>query len=216
VRLARQYLDTTITGDPALADTSNFFSPDRYTAANILAIPAQAKWKFDYYLAGQTTPDATQYYTTRARAMTIAELQTQPLANMADTFYASVKAEQTAVTTTSGTTYYVAANPADPAQLKFDWVVPTGALEPTSVQVYGNYVSAPSTRSSFNDKTGVKSSARTATITCSSGGSNDTHCDSAGKYVATDRFNGMHLWAEDATGRDFAHFYAVYTVTIVP
>lgn len=212
VRLARQYLDTTNSGDPALADTSNFFSPDRYTAADIIEIPAQAKWKFEYYLAGQTTPDATQYYTTRARAMTVAELQAQPLANMVDTFYASVKAEQTAI----NGTYYVAANPADPAQLSFDWVVPTGALDPTSIQVYGNYASAPSTRSPFNDKTAVKSSARSGTITCSSGGSGDTHCDSAGKYVATDRFNGMHLWAQDAAGRDFAHFYAVYTVTIVP
>jgi len=212
VRLARQYLDTTNTGDPALADTSNFFSPDRYATADIIAIPAQARWKFEYFLAGQTTPDATQYYTTRARAMTIAELQAQPLANMVDTFYASVKAEQTVAT--GGT--YVAANPADPAQLQFDWVVPAGALEPTSIQVYGNYVSAPSTRSSFNDKIGVKSSARTGTISCSSGGSNDTHCDSAGKYVATDRFNGVHLWAQDSAGRDFAHFYAIYTVTIVP
>jgi hypothetical protein len=212
VRLARQYLDTTNTGDPALADTSNFFSTDRWATADILALSAQAKWKFEYYLAGQTTPDATQYYTTRARAMTIAELNAQPLANMVDTFYASVKAEQTVA---SGATF-VAANPADPAQLKFDWVVPAGALEPTSIQVYGNYVSAPSTRSAFNDKTGVKSSDRTGTISCSSGGSKDTHCDSAGKYVATDRFNGMHLWAQDSAGRDFAHFYAVYTVTIVP
>jgi hypothetical protein len=212
VRLARQYLDTANSGDPALADTGVFFSADRWKEADILAIPAQARWKFEYYLAGQTTPDATQYFTTRARAMTIAELQTQPLANMADAFYAEVKAGQTAV----NGTYYVAVDPADPAQLSFDWVVPTGALAPTSIQVYGNYVSAPSTRSSFNDKTGVKSTARSGIITCSSGGSGDTHCDSAGNYVATDRFNGVHLWAEDAAGRDFAHFYAIYTVTIVP
>ena len=211
MRLTRQYLDTANSGDPALADTSNFFSTDRYTAADITAIPAQSKWRFDYYLkSAPTAIDATQYYTTRARAMTIAELQTQPLANMVDTFYAGVKAEQTV---TNGATY-VPANPADPAQLKFDWVVPTGALEPTSIQVYGNYVSAPSTRSPFNDRIGVKSTARTGTILCSSGGTGDTHCDSTGKYVATDRFNGMHLWAQDSAGRDFAHFYAVYTVTI--
>jgi hypothetical protein len=216
LRLARQYLDTGNTGDPALADTGVFFSPDRFDSAAILAIPAQAKWKFDYYLkSAPTVIDATQYFTTRARAMTIAELKAQPLANMVDEFYASVKSEQTVTTTAAGT--YVAANPADPAQLKFDWVVPTGALEPTSIQVYGNYLpTGATTRSPFNDKLGVKSTARTGTITCSSGGSGDTHCDSTGKYVATDRFNGVHLWAKDATGRDFAHFYAIYTVTIVP
>jgi hypothetical protein len=216
VRLARQYLDTANSGDPVLADTSNFFSTDRYTAADITAIPAQSKWKFEYYLAGQTTPDATQYYTTRARAMTIAELQAQPLANMVDTFYASVKAEQTV---TSGGTY-VAANPADPEQLKFDWVVPAGALEPTSIQVYGkgpSYVpkgKTVATRDNFNDKTGVKSTARTGTITCSAGANESpSHCNGS-NYVADDRFNGVHLWAQDAAGRDFAHFYAIYTVAI--
>lgn len=214
VRLARQYLGASNSGDPALADTSNFFATDRYAAADIVAIPAQARWKFEYYLAGQTTPDATQYYTTRARAMTIEELQTQPLANLVDEFYAGTKAEQQV---TNGATY-VPANPADPAQLKFDWVVPTGALEPTSIQVYGNYLTPtqtnPNARSGFNDKIGVKSTERTGTISCSSGGTGDTHCDTAGKYVATDRFNGVHLWAQDPTGRDFAHFYAIYTITI--
>ena len=222
VRLARQYLDSANTGDPALADTGVFFSTDRYVAADILAIPAQAKWKFEYYLAGQSTPDQTQYFTTRARAMTIAELQTQPLANMVDTFYASVKAAEAAYTASSGSTNYtsytVAANPADPAQLAFTWVVPTGALAPTSVQVYGSYITnastTPPTRSNFNDKIGVKSTDRTGTITCSSGGTGDTHCDSTGKYSSTVdvRFTGMHLWAQDAAGREFAHFYAIYNM----
>ena len=179
----------------------------------IAALAAQGTWKFEYYLAGQTTPDATQYFKTRARAMTIPELQAQPLANLADADIADVKASSV---TKSGATY-VPADPTGPAQL--EWTVPTGALPPTSIQVYGRgpaYIPAGktvATRDNFNDRTGVASTARSGKIFCSAA-TGDTHCDSAGNYVTDDRLTGVHLWAEDAGGRDFAHFYAFYTVTI--
>ena len=215
VRLARQYLDSANSGDPALADTGNYFSSDAYDEAAIVAIPQQAVWKFEYYLAGQTTPDATQYYKTRARAMTIAELKTQPLANLTEANIADIKANSV---TKNGATY-VPADPASPAEI--EWEVPTGALEPTSIQVYGkgpayetSTGSGVFTRDNFNDKAGVKSSARSGAINCTSGGSGDKHCDSAGNYLADDRYTGVHLWASDPAGRDFAHFYAAYTVTI--
>ena len=215
VRLAREYVDATNAGDPALADTSLFFSTDRYTAADILAIPAQAKWKFEYYLAGQTTPDATQYYTTRARAMTIAELKTQPLANVvaADLASAAAQIVSNATTTTAATAWWL---PIDnsPTPVEASWEVPAGALAPTSIQVYGNYLNSNNTRSNFNDKIGVATSARSGAIPCSSNGGADTHCDSAGKYVLSDHLTGFHLWAQDAVGRDFAHFYAFYKVTL--
>ena len=221
IRLAREYLNAANTGDPALADTNLFFSTDRYTAADILAIPAQARWKFEYYLAGQATPDATQYFTTRARAMTIAELKTQPLANVvaSDVADAATNMISNATTTSAATAWWL---PIDnsPTPVEASWEVPTGALPPTSIQVYGNYISTPATattaavRSNFNDKISVKSTDRTGVIPCSSGGSGDTHCDSAGKYVASDHLTGFHLWAQDAAGRDFAHFYAFYKVTL--
>jgi len=212
VRLAREYLDTSNTGDPGKADTTNFFSPTRYTSADITAIPAQAKWRFDYYLkSAPTVIDATQYYTTRARAMTIAELQAQPLANFLPADVADAVTQLVTSATTGATWLPVPAT--GPAELT--WDVPTGALAPTSIQMYGNYVTSPTTRSPFNDKTGVKSTDRSGTIACSAG-TGDTHCDGAGNYAASDHFTGAHLWAQDPAGRDFAHFYAFYTVTIVP
>jgi hypothetical protein len=207
VRLARQYVDTANSGDPKDSDSTLFFSANRYAAADIIAIPAQAKWKFDYY-ANETTIDATQYFTTRARAMTIAELQAQPLANIPATLIASVAPNITS--NTAGTTWWL---PVD-GTVDLDWEVPAGALAPTSIQVYGNYLTSPTTRSGFNDKIGVKSTARSGTIPCTSGGAGDTHCDNAANYVTTDHFNGVHLWAQDAAGRDFANFYAFYKVTL--
>lgn len=211
VRLERQYLDSANTGDPAGADSSNFFSPTRYAGADIVAIPAQSVWKFDYYLkSAPTVIDATQYYKTRARAMTVAELQVQPLAALAQTDIDTVKANKVTTTGTPAFTY-VPTPATGPATL--NWEVPAGALAPTSIQMYGNYVSAPATRSGFNDKSGVKSTDRSGSVSCSTG-TGDTHCDSAGNYATGDRYTGVHLWAQDPQGRDFAHFYAFYTVTI--
>ena len=142
--------------------------------------------------------------------MTIPELQTQPLANLADAVIAKIKA--TTVTTASGAKYLPtpSTGPIDPT-----WVVPAGALAPTSIQVFGSSapVAPSTTRPGFNDSTGVASTARTGNISCSKASNADTHCDSAGNYAADGRLSGFHLWANDAAGREFAHFYAFYAIT---
>ena len=202
LRLRSVYVDPANSGkNPASADTTNFFAATPYTDAEIAAIPAQANWKFEYYLASDpTTIAATQYYKTRARAMTIPELQTQPLANVPAADVTSAKADT--VTTTTGAKYLPtpATGPVD-----INWEVPTGALAPSSIQIYGP---------GFNDRTGVASTARTGKIFCSKASNTDTHCDSAGNYTAGGRLNGAHLYAIDPIGREFAHFYAFYAVTI--
>jgi hypothetical protein len=35
-----------------------------------------------------------------------------------------------------------------------------------------------------------------------------------GSYAPGAYVNGLHLWARDATGREFASFYAMYKLTI--
>ena len=65
------------------ADTAIFAVATPMSDADIALIAAQSSWKFEYYLASSpTTVDATQYFKTRARAMTLAELQTQSLATL--------------------------------------------------------------------------------------------------------------------------------------
>jgi hypothetical protein len=212
VRLRSVYIDPANSAkNPADADTSNFFASPPLNDADIAAIPAQSTWKFEYYLASAPTViAATQYYKTRARAMTIPELQTQPMAYIADSNLASAKADSV---TTNGATY-LPSTTTGPEQL--DWLVPAGALAPTSIQLYGNAppVAPATTRAGFNDKTGVASTARTGLIYCSPASNADKHCDSAGNFATGDRVTGVHLYAMDPTGREFAHFYATYTVTI--
>jgi hypothetical protein len=208
LRIRSVYADAANSGNPADADTTLFFASTPLTDAEIAAIPAQANWKFDYYLAGNTTttPDATQYYKTRARAMTIAELQTQPLATLTDADIADAKA---GTKTNASGGLYLPTPATGPATL--DWVVPAGALAPTSIQVYGGATVAGKSIS-FNDKASVASTSRTGDIPCSPASAADTHC-SAGNYVPGG-FSGAHLWASDAAGREFASFYTIYTVTI--
>lgn len=213
LRLRSVYVDAANAAkDPATADTSLFFASDKtIDDAYLAAIPAQSTWKFEYYLASApTVVDATQYYKTRARAMTIAELQTQPLAKLTTADIDYVKTN-TKSNTTGG--LFLPTPATGPVTL--NWEVPTNALAPTNLQVYGSAapVAPSTTRPGFNDRTGVASTARTGNIACSTGSADDKHCDSAGNFATGDSLNGAHLWASDAAGREFAHFYAFYAIT---
>jgi len=210
LRIRSVYVDAANSAkDPADADTSLFFASTPLTDAEIAALPAQANWKFDYYLAGNTTttPDATQYYKTRARAMTIAELQTQPLATLTDADIATAQANTKTNATTGGKYVPTPAN----GPVTLDWVVPAGALAPTSIEVWGG-ATVSGTKISFNDQASVASTARTGDIGCSAATSKDTHC-SAGNYVPGG-LSDAHLWASDSFGREFTNHYAFYTITI--
>ena len=211
LRLRSAYADAASSAkDPANADTTLFFASTALTEAEIAAIPAQANWKFEYYLAANatTTPDQTQYYKTRARAMTTGELQTQPLANLNAESIAFVAANSTP--TANGLSKFLPTPATGP--ITFGWVVPTGALAPTSIQVFGS-ATVNKVTISFNDSATVASTKLTGDIACSPASASDVHC-TAGNYVANAGLSGLHLWASDPAGREFAHFYAFYLVTI--
>lgn len=221
LRIRNVYADANNPGDPAKADTAIFAVATPMSDADIALIAAQSSWKFEYYLASSpTTVDATQYFKTRARAMTIAELQTQPLA----TLTADATAFATTNTKSIANCGNCIATPPTGA-ISLAWVVPTLALAPTSIQAYGAspVTVATSTvtngktvtgtaiiRLAWSDNATVLSSARTGDITCSPATKSDAHCN-AGNFVAGG-VNGFHLWASDPAGREFASFFATYSV----
>ena len=212
LRLRSVYTDAANSSkNPADSDTSLFFSSTAQTDADIAAIPAQANWKFEYYLAANTTttPDETQYYKTRARAMTIAELQTQPLASLTDANIAAAKAGTKTNATTGGLFLPTSTTGPD----SYGWAVPAGALPPTTVTLFGGATVATKAIS-FNDSASVASTARTASIACSKASATDVHCDSAGNFVAG-ALNGVTLEATDPTGRIFASFFAFYNFAVI-
>ena len=199
------YADAANKGDPALADTTRFFAPTPATDAEIAAYAEQSVWKFDYYLAGNatTTPDATQYFKTRARPLTIAELQTQALASLADADIAYIKAN---TVSNAGGGKSLPTPATGPVTL--NWVKPDGAFAPSSVTILGN-----ANASQFTTTAAVASGSTSKDIACIAASAADKHC-TAGNYGAGGWLVGAQLLASSPTGRDFATFYAFYTVTI--
>ena len=203
VRLSSVFADPATTGDLSIKDPSLFFVSTPFSENALAAIPAQSVWKFDYYLAGNTgsTPNATQHYKTRARALTIAELKLRSLAQLS-------AADITDIQTNANATFGTVPIGSEP-NVTLNYSVPTGALPPTGITVWGGYGAGTQ---QFNDSASVGSAARTGTILCSKTGSGDTHCTGAtgSPYVSTARVNGAHLWARDPAGREYASFYAMY------
>lgn len=211
VRLNSVYADTNNTNDPAVKDSASLFFANRssFPDAVLSAIPAQSVWKFDYFLAGNTgaTPDATQYYKTRARALTIAELKTQGLATLADADITTLQAHANAAGGGSPGMVPISGDTTE----TLHWNVATGSLPPTSIQIWGNYVYSATTYR-FNDASTVGSTARTGSVQCSPTGASDHHCVGAAgtAYVTPTLLNGAHLWARDPGGREYTSFYAMY------
>lgn len=205
LRIRNVYADAANKGDPALADIGGFTALTRATDAEIAAFAGQSVWKFDYYLVGNatTTPDATQYYRTRARPLTIAELQTQALATLTDADIANIKAKT--VTNASGGRSFP--TPAT-GPVTLNWVVPADAFAPTSIQLLGSANSIP-----FTTTATVAPGSFTRDIVCTAASAADTHC-TAGNYGAGGWLVGIQLLASSPTGREFATYYPIYTVTI--
>jgi len=86
------------------------------------------------------------------------------------------------------------------------WSVLAGQMPPTSITLYGSYASKR-----FNDGIGFSSTARSVTVPCTPQSAGDAHCFNGGPgYAAGATLNGLQMWSADASGREFANFYAMY------
>jgi len=210
VRLRSEYADAANTANPAVKESARlFFVGTMYTNAELAAIPAQSVWKFDYFLAGNTgaTPDATQYYKTRARALTIPELQTKGLATLTPASIAAIQAGANAANVSFAGMKPISGETSIP----LSWSVASGAMPPTSIQIWGSSTYNTVT-SGFNDSVTVKSTDTSGSIQCTPTGASDHHCVGAAgtAYTTPTYFNGSHLWTRDTAGREYANFYAAY------
>lgn len=218
LRMARAYVDTSNSSDPAAVDPKMFFSPTGYTDADIQVIPAQSVWRFDYYLASaSSTIAATQYYKTRARAMTIAEMRATGLASLTPetvTLAGGYADASTGKIVMAANDTFDAQGPGGSNA----WSVAAGQLAPTQVTIFGNSPNTPF--KSFDDSVKVGSTTRKTTVPCASQSNTDDHCYNnlngtyGPGYAAGSTITGLHLWARDVAGREFANFYALYKLTL--
>jgi len=211
IRIRSEYADTTSTAShPAVRESGLAFTPADATDDEISGYGNQSLWVFKYYNSGNTLL-ATQSYKTRARANTIAEMRTRAWAKLDA---ASIKYL---------TDNFVASTPSKGSYTKLPtsglavptWEVPSGALPPTEVKLFGKAgpnADGSGSKVNFQDGQSVGSTKRTVTITCANG-SGEKHCVTGNTgYTSNAIMTGLHLWARDPSGREYANFYAAYNL----
>ncbi len=212
-RLRAEYVDgSTTRAHPSVADTPTLvFAPVQWTDEELVRSISTGSWKFDYFLAGNTgaSPDATQYYRTRSRALSIGELRAKGFAELLPALVADVQAAvQPAGQPFAGQLLLEADERATIATDNGGpgWSVLAGQMPPTSITLYGSYAG-----SRFNDGISFSSTARSITVPCSPQSAGDLHCFNGGPgYAAGAALTGLQLWSADSTGREYANFYAMY------
>jgi hypothetical protein len=212
VRLRSRFIDPATSGDLVAMEPSLFFASQAMNEDELAAIPAQAVWTYRYFLAGNTgaTPDAVQSYKTRARALTIGELSQKKLSALTDQVVASMRRSANPVGGAIALAADAPVDLGDPAAGD-GWTVAAGAMPATRVTLFGSHQG-----NGFNDDANVGSTARTASVRCSSATVGDAHCSGTtpGTFAAGAVANGLHLWARDIGGREYANFYAAYKLTL--
>lgn len=218
LRVRSEYVDgSTARPHPSQVEGAALvFAQTELTEEELVNTPSGGSWRFDYFLAGNTgsTPDATQYYRSRSRALSIAELRTKGFAELNPALIADIQsgAEPDGqpfagqLILAEGDDGLIGVNGGD------GWSVLAGQMPPTSITLYGSYNNVR-----FNDSVSFSSTARSATVPCSPQTPQDLHCFNGGPTFAGGAvLNGLHLWASDATGREYANFYAMYKLNLAP
>jgi len=233
VRLRSEYADgNTVRPHPRAVDTTLFFTIDDRTEDQLAATKSQGTWKLEYYttvdvngLDGQpngvderVTP-VVQYFKNRSRALTIGELRTKGLAELTPGLIAEIQsAAQGALDPAPGQIVF---DEQDTADIYTDtggdgWTVSPGQLPPTSLTIFGA-IGIPPNAVNFTDSFDVRSTTRQVRVPCSVQGVGDNHCFEGGPgYAQNARVTGLHLFARDAAGREYANFYALYQLNIAP
>ena len=206
IRIRSEYSETSTAAHPSARESGLFFSETDAADLEISGYGNQSLWVLEYYDKADSLI-ATQSYKTRARANTIAELRTQKWAVLDDSSLSSMKTMFVANTATAPSNNSYTKLPSS-GLVEPGWSVPSGALPPTSITLYGKN----SSKVNFADAQSVGSTKRSSTITCANG-SGENHCVAGGTGYTVGAFmTGLHLWARDPSGREYASFYATYNL----
>ena len=217
-RMAARYVDPAQSGNPSSFETGNLFASPQFDDTQVRAIPDQAVWKLEFFLAaGGANP--VQYVRTFSRAPTIAEATQMPTMDMAPALRAELMQEIAGV---PRGIVFGAPVPSDPSANNIDfsadgnldaWSVPSGAYAPTTFLVAGR---GPN-NNRFTDSITVRTSARKAVIYCQPVNSqSDNHCVSVGnnawQYAQGSSVSSFIFTARTARQVDVRKNFEVWTV----
>ncbi len=211
VRLGGEFQNKANTASVSAAETGIYFVSPSYTEAQISAIQNQSVWQLEFFPT--SGPSVIQTYRTVSRAQTIGEIRQLAFVQATPV----QKAELIAGTSATGRYTFGVPSVGDPNIIDFSsegnldaWMLPAGALAPTSFSVIGR-VAGPGS-ASFNDSTSLSSTQRKAIIYCSSQGSADQHCDPTltSQYANGSSFNLLELWARNSRQVEVSKKLALY------
>ncbi|QNK75331.1 carboxypeptidase regulatory-like domain-containing protein [Variovorax sp. PAMC28562] len=211
VRLGGEFQNKANSASVSAAETGIYFVSPSYTEAQISAIQNQSVWQLEFFPT--SGPSVIQTYRTVSRAQTIGEIRQLAFVQATPV----QKAELIAGTSAAGRYTFGVPSVGDPNIIDFSsegnldaWMLPAGALAPTSFSVIGR-VAGPGS-ASFNDSTGLTSTQRKAIIYCSSQGSADLHCDPTltTQYANGSSFHLLELWARSSRQVEVSKKLALY------
>jgi hypothetical protein len=223
IRLAAKYVDPTTVGNPAEKEgTSLFFKSVQLTDTELANIPDHGVWSLKYVHVDLTKVDVVQAYKTTSRAPTLAEANYMAFANVTPAW----RAQAIAATAANGVyTFSNAPTAAAPNRIDVSvtgnldaWMVPSGALAPTSVTAYGRAARLAATPTvpgiAYDDGLTVATNARKVTINCSKQSVADLHCDatSSAQYAQGSNFNAIELWARSPRQVEVSKMIALYKI----
>lgn len=216
-RLTAAYRDAATAGNPA--DKEGFYTATpQYDEAGLRALQDQSVWKLEFFHVDTQLPNVVQSYRTLSRAQSIAEIRQLVFVDMTPALRAELAAETSA--STSGNLVFGALDPAEPNIIDFSadgdlagWVVPSGALAPTSLSAYGRAPTVSGVQGArYNDSTGVSITARKAKLYCSKQSQWDAHCDATApsQYAQGTTMNMFELWARNTRQVEMSKKIATY------
>lgn len=199
-------------------ETGLLFFDQAWTDADIKAIPAKGRWKFEFFEVGNssTTPNSTQFVMTRARAQTLGEMRARPFAelvpNLRETIAQQINPLWNGVVLNDGDKVDLTEPDGSPT-----WTVPAGAVPPRAITVIGSFypgfaIESKTGSSAFSDDSSVATTARSGVISCSKASNSDPHCSAttSGTYATGAVLNFLELFARDSQGVERATAYQFY------
>ncbi|MBJ2160375.1 carboxypeptidase regulatory-like domain-containing protein [Variovorax sp. IB41] len=219
-RMSARYLDPAQTGSPNDFENANLFASPFIGDDDLRKIPDQTVWKLEFFRADGVTPNVVQYVRTFSRVPTIAEAVQTPLVELVPAVRADLLAESqgSARGIVFGPTSLVDPNNADfSADGNLDaWVVPNGALAPTSFSVFGRAPGPSGAR--FSETVTVRNTNRKAIVYCVPVAPlPDAHCAPANnnsyQYAEGSSLSTFTFVARTARQVDVRKNFEVWTVT---
>lgn len=225
VRIQSKFASTAPVAHPRLSPEGGFlmFTDTDFTDAEVEKIPQFGTWKYDYFFQGNTgtTPNATQYFKTTARAKTLDGFKKSvPLPNLTSLPSIRYQAQNARTLVQHSSVGYVI-----PVGPKFDvaWTVASDSnpllkgTEPATyrARIYGAYGGATvidnngrGARLGYEDATVFRSSARTASIYCGERASAPQCVDGNFKTTPYETIvTDIDLVSRTSDAWDASHFY---------